>query len=583
MDLLRQPRAAVLIALVAIACAMAPPARAVAPDVRFVAVAFHDVVDYPGDRDGDAVTVDRLIGFFEWLRGNGWTAVGLDDIAAAGRGGRPLPDKAILITFDDGYRSLYTRVFPLVLAYRVPIVAALVGSWMDAPLDATVRYGDTEVPRRNFISWDQAREMAASGLVEFASHSYDLHRGVVGNPQGNLLPAAAAREFTPGVGYEDAQAYRRRIARDLARSRALMSRELGRPPRAIVWPFGRYNDDATEVARELGFEFGLTLDPEPGDARRPMALARYLPTRDPALGTMVASLRFDDVLPAARRFACVDPVRLWSADATEADAQLGLAIERLRTLGANAVVIDAAVVAPDGRLGAAWFPTRELPLAADLLARVAWQMQTRAGVTAYARLPVAAAARTLGDPARVRQLFADLGAQVPVAGLFFDDVPGLVRASAAGGGAPWEVRARRNAIDPARLPLLDRLALDAFGAVERMRPALRLALVAGVDAPPAPSAVADVTLFPASLDGAAQAGAALAGAGALAPGARRRVGLWFAGDAPPDAPALAAATRAFQRLGGAAVGWCPDDPRADRPDAAAAAPSVSSATFPVKF
>ncbi len=56
----------------------------------------------------------------------------------------------------------------------------LVGSWMEGRPDGTVRYGDKDVPRNRFLSWDQAREMAASGLAEFGSHSYDLHRGVRG-------------------------------------------------------------------------------------------------------------------------------------------------------------------------------------------------------------------------------------------------------------------------------------------------------------------------------------------------------------------------------------------------------------------
>src|SRR6478672_287645 len=95
---------------------------------HFAAIAFHDVVDFRGDLDDDAVTVDHLIGFLEWLRANDWTAVSIDDLEAARLGKKPLPKRAILITFDDGYRSLYTRVYPLLLAYRVPIVASLVGS-----------------------------------------------------------------------------------------------------------------------------------------------------------------------------------------------------------------------------------------------------------------------------------------------------------------------------------------------------------------------------------------------------------------------------------------------------------------------
>jgi poly-beta-1,6-N-acetyl-D-glucosamine N-deacetylase len=72
---------------------------------------------------------------------------------------------------------------------------SLVGSWMDAPEAGAVRYGDEDVPRSRFLSWEQAREMAASSLVEFASHSYALHQEVPGNPFGSRFPAAAAWAF----------------------------------------------------------------------------------------------------------------------------------------------------------------------------------------------------------------------------------------------------------------------------------------------------------------------------------------------------------------------------------------------------
>src|SRR6476620_5388286 len=82
---------------------------------KFAIVAFHDVVDFRGDLDDDAVTVDSLIGFFEWLHANHWTTISLDDVDAARHGKKALPEHSILITFDDGYHSLHTRVFPLLL------------------------------------------------------------------------------------------------------------------------------------------------------------------------------------------------------------------------------------------------------------------------------------------------------------------------------------------------------------------------------------------------------------------------------------------------------------------------------------
>ena len=103
----------------------------------------------------------------------------------------------MLLSFDDGYASFYTRVYPLLKAFGYPAVLALVGSWLDAPEDATVMYGDQPVPRRNFMSWEQLREVAASGLVEIASHSYALHQGIIANPQGNLEPALTSRLYDP--------------------------------------------------------------------------------------------------------------------------------------------------------------------------------------------------------------------------------------------------------------------------------------------------------------------------------------------------------------------------------------------------
>jgi biofilm PGA synthesis lipoprotein PgaB len=142
---------------------------------RFVAVSFHDIIDQGEEAQEDAVSGNVLAQFFDWMKATGWTAVTLDDLAAAQSGARPLPAKAIVLTFDDGYRSLYTRVFPLLKAYRYPAVAAVVGKWMEGGPGTKVQYGDELVPRSKFISWAEAREMQASGLVEFASHSYDMH------------------------------------------------------------------------------------------------------------------------------------------------------------------------------------------------------------------------------------------------------------------------------------------------------------------------------------------------------------------------------------------------------------------------
>lgn len=562
------------------AAAAAPPQPA--GGTRFVALALHDVVDHAADTGDDGVTTERLVEFFDWLKGSGWTPVSLDDLEQAARGVRPLPQRAVLLTFDDGYRSLYTRVFPLVLAYRFPVVSALVGAWMDAAMEATVDYDGKPVPRSKFISWTEAREMQASGLVEFGSHGYGLHTGIPGNPQGNLMPAAVTRRHDPAAGYESAAAQHQRLLADARRMRELMQRELGRAPRAWIWPFGRYSQPGIDAVREAGFRFALTLDTGLADAETPMAVPRLYPGSDARLDAIESMILLRRGLPAAQRLVCLDPAQLWSADPAAADERLGRAIERLRRLGVTAVTIDALDAA-----GAAWFPNRHLPLRADLLSRIAWQLQTRAGVDVHIRLPATAALQRLGDAGRVSELFDDLGAMVPASGLLIDDAPRLAdaarttTATTGFSGKIWETRQARDRLSPASLDAPERLAIGAFRAVERHRPGLKLLLAVDEWPSGGPGSLPDLTLLRIATTGDSHTGLTDS---ALAVASRdRRAGLWFSSAQPPQATALATAARRVLVAGGSALGWCADDAVGDRPAAGVLAPDISASTFPVLF
>ncbi len=560
------------------------PANSADGGTAFVAVALHDVVDHARELSDDAMTTGDLIAFFEWLRGNGWTAISVDDIARAASGAKPLPQRAILITFDDGYRSLYTRVYPLLLAYRIPVVSALVGAWMDAPMDASVQYDDQTVPRSKFISWAEAREMQASGLVEFGAHSHSLHRGVTGNPQGNLMPAAVTLEYRPDAGYEDVASQQRRVETDARRIHSLLTRELGRPPRVWVWPYGRYSGISIDAVRAAGFSHALTLDAGPADARQPMAIPRMYPGADSPLGQTVDMVRLQRTLPAAQRLVCMDPGELWTGDEQTTKERLGQAIERLRAIGATAVVMDAAARDARGMPAEAWFNNTVLPVRADLLSRLTWQLQTRAGVEVHILLPSSLVQAGLGDTERTLELFGQLGAAVPLSGLFVDDAPGLARAVPAVPGfrgLPWETRAARDAMDVGTLPAAEQLAMRAFRAVQRFRPWISLTVLNTadtVDAVDAPGRLADLSLH--RLGIREDSAAALP---PVKPDAGRRSGIWLTGERPPSPGLLSATVRQHQREGGSAIGWCPDSPLADLPPARAVAPDVSAATFPVRF
>ena len=152
-----------------------PPNEAAWPKNHFLGIAYHDVSDRDPDQAVVAVRTERLIEQLAWLRENGYQAVSVDQILAARRGGPALPPKAIML----GYSSFYTRVMPILRAYRWPALLAPVGYWIDTPMNKPVDFAGSPRPRGEFLTWQQIREVSQSGLVEIAAHTDASHTGIL--------------------------------------------------------------------------------------------------------------------------------------------------------------------------------------------------------------------------------------------------------------------------------------------------------------------------------------------------------------------------------------------------------------------
>ena len=425
-----------------------------------VVLAYHEIAEPDRAAIPDyAVRPADFAAQLEWLVAHGYHFVSVDQLLAARAGRQQLPPQPVLLSFDDGYRSVWTSAFPVLRRLHAPAVVGLVGRWLE-PRSGLVAFGDGQIQRDQLLSWDELRAMVASGLVEVANHTWDLHRGISGNPQGNSMPAVTTRHWDSQSGYEQEATYRQRLAADLEHNSALLARQLGQRPRVVVWPYGRYNATAAAVASAAGMPLGLNLDDGPNTARvPPTALRRILICRDsisPAgLARELEWRRHNDGdnLRAAKVMH-VDLDNIHDPDPAQTERNLRLLLARIRAMGVNTVYLQA-FADPDGN-GAAdalYFPNRELPVRDDLFSHVAWEIRTRTPVRRlYAWMPVLAfqfptrvvpaSERLLSQPsrgghlamgyprispfapaamARVRRIYADLSRTASFDGLLFHD------------------------------------------------------------------------------------------------------------------------------------------------------------------
>lgn len=373
---------------------------------KLTVLSYHEIAE-PADAlvPAYAVTPTNFVRQMDWLRNHGYRFVSLDDVIADADGRRPLPDNAVLITFDDGYQSVYDHAWPILKLFRIPAVIAVVGNWLEEKKE--VNFDGKAVPRDKLLSWDELRELRESGLVEIGSHSFDLHQGVQGNPQGNMEPAATTRRYLPALQrYEDEAAYRARIQADLKHNNDLIRRHTGAAPRVIAWPYGRYNTEVRQIAERLGLRVGLTLDDGANMADTPLwGLRRILVERGMALWDVdrEINLRNRNVNTNRwpRKVLHVDLDYIYDPDPAQQERNLSHLLDRIAVMGVNTVYLQAfADPDGDGAANAVYFPSRHLPMRADLFNRVAWQIRTRTPVKRlYAWMPLLAWQLPATDPA----------------------------------------------------------------------------------------------------------------------------------------------------------------------------------------
>ena len=248
-------RAAVPLVMLAVSAALSVFVYRLPQPVRgpMPVLMYHHMVPEGQDCNAMTITPGKFRADLDIILAKGYTPVLPGELAE----GAPLPEKPILITFDDGYRSNYDLVYPILREYGVKACISIIVLMPDLPTD-------------NFCTWEQLREMTDSGLVEVGSHSYRLHN--LGEDKGNYeKDGTNGVERRPGESDGDFQA---RVLDDIQKSHDRIAAELGSVT-CFAYPFGCSDPDAKALVDAL-FPVSLMTVPQCADLAKGLHdLPRY--------------------------------------------------------------------------------------------------------------------------------------------------------------------------------------------------------------------------------------------------------------------------------------------------------------------
>ena len=196
--------------------------------------------------DSMTMTTDVFESHLKYLRDNGYTVISLRQLVNYHFGkGPPPPPRSVVIVADDGHKSIYTDMLPLIKKYRVPVTLFIYPSAIsNAPYAMT---------------WDQLREIKKTGLFEIQSHTY-------WHPN-----------FTKEEKRLSGVEYVKFVETQLKKSKERLEKELDINVDMLAWPFGIYDDWLISKAIEAGYVASFTIERHHvSNSDSIMKLPRYL-------------------------------------------------------------------------------------------------------------------------------------------------------------------------------------------------------------------------------------------------------------------------------------------------------------------
>lgn len=149
-----------------------------------------------------------------------------------------LPEKPVLITFDDGLNGVYFNAYPVLKEFNFTAILFIIVSRIGQNLD--------------YLTWKQLSEMQGSRVFSVESHTYNSHF-FVDNISGRHA-ALISKLILPDGSIESEEQYINRVTDDLQKSKAIVEDKLNKKVLFLSIPFGNGDPSITRIANQLGYK-----------------------------------------------------------------------------------------------------------------------------------------------------------------------------------------------------------------------------------------------------------------------------------------------------------------------------------------
>jgi peptidoglycan/xylan/chitin deacetylase (PgdA/CDA1 family) len=191
------------------------------------------------------VEADEFEDDLKFLKINGYVTIDCDSMLWHLKGECPAPQRSVILTFDDGSRSLYDDAYPLLQKYGMKAVAFIATRFHEEKFDHTLSSSKKHLSYP--LSWSQIREMHKSGIIDFQSHTHE-HRYIPRWPEPADLEGSDAKVI------DSLRDPRISIAEDFKLSKDALEQNLNKTVRHLAFPRFYGTEVAMRIGQSLGFE-----------------------------------------------------------------------------------------------------------------------------------------------------------------------------------------------------------------------------------------------------------------------------------------------------------------------------------------